>query len=272
MRTACAECSGQSMAVVHHYVHVSAALAATGPGPGTSSIYAGTPVAGPLSTGPIVTIVSADEASRAAATTAAALWNSYYSSSPLAPAQVTTAVVDSFPGSTTVGLASGVVCPDTDPRHLCGTVELSVLRGWELLFVDIFFHEIGHAVIYSGATAPGRSLDGGHHWSPYEPSEIFGPYIAAEPWVADYTVGAAGPGARCGPVPPNFRRVPTCAAPSPAPRAPSTTLVRSSSDNTAAIAGAAVGGTVAALILVAIVTTAGKPPTPTSSRFADAPI
>jgi len=184
-------------AVLNHYVRVTAALAATGAS-GTSSIFERDPVAQPLPTGPLVHITSADDASIGAATAAAALWNGYYAGgSPLPPATVSTHVVNTFDDATTVGLASGYRCPPDDPRHLCGPITLSVRRGWEPLFVDIFVHEIGHAVVYSNAQAAGRAVDSGHHWNPAEDSEIFGPRIAFSPWVAPYTITAAGGGAVC---------------------------------------------------------------------------
>jgi hypothetical protein len=222
-------------ALIHHYVHVTAALAA-------------------------------DDASVASATAAAALWNGYYKSgSSLAPATVSTQVVDSFSSATTVGLASGYACPPGNPRHLCGPVTLSVRRGWETLFVDIFVHEIGHAVVFSDATAPGRVIDSSHHWNPAEPYEIFGPQIASPPWVAWYTIAGAGGGnvcaansecstGTCGAVP-NFRRVPGMCVAAGAAAAQSTdsgagSTGNGSSGSTTAIA---VGVGVAVVVVVVVV-------------------
>jgi hypothetical protein len=230
-------------ALVRHYVHVTAALA------GTSSIFPGTVVPQSL-TGALVTITDADNASLAAASTAAALWNTYYPNSSLPPATVTTAVVDSFPGDTTVGLAYGWGCAGSDPRHMCGLITLQVLRGWEDLFVDIFFHEIGHAVIYASVSLADRALDISHHWNPAEPSEIFGPSVAFHPWVADYTIAAAGGGIACSTdadcdgvcaAVAGFQRVPgVCAAAPPAP--PPAPPPAASPAGSAAAGGAGGGG------------------------------
>ena len=254
------------MAIFQHYVHVTAALAATG---GTSSIFTGSPPTGPLPTGPLVAITAADAASRPAAMAAAALWNGYYpSGAPLAPATVATSVVDTFgPDVTTVGLATGTLCDAAaDPRHLCGAVTLQVKAGWEALFVDIFVHEIGHAVIYRGATAPpDRVLDAGHHWDPFEASELFGPSISFQPWLATYTVAAAGGGAACSgacngvcTAVADFRRVPGVCAAAPRPTAGSAggstaggSTGGSAGGGTAAAIGGGIGGVVLLVVLVA---------------------
>jgi hypothetical protein len=262
--------------IFRHYVRVTAALAATG---GTSSIFTGSPPTGPLPTGPLVAITAADAASRPAAMAAAALWNgSYPSGAPLAPATVTTSVVATFgPDSTTVGLASGTLCdPAADPRHLCGAVTLQVKAGWEALFVDIFVHEIGHAVIYRGATAPpDRVLDSGHHWSPFEASELFGPSISFQPWLAAYTVAAAGGGAACSgacdgvcTAVADFRRVPgVCAAGAPRPAGSAgsggTAAGSAGSGGTAAAIGGGVGG---AVLLVGVAACASRRSAATDSR------
>lgn len=259
------------MAIFQHYVHVTAALAATG---GTSSIFTGTPPTGPLPTGPVVAITAADAASRPAAMAAAALWNGYYpGGAPLAPATVTTSVVETFgPDSTTVGLATGTLCnPAADPRHLCGAVTLQVKAGWEALFVDIFVHEIGHAVIYRGATAPpDRALDAGHHWDPFEASELFGPSISFEPWLATYTVAAAGGGAACAgacdgvcTAVADFRRVPgVCAAGAPRPAGSAGGSAGSAGGGSTGSAGggtaAAIGGGIGGVVLLVVLVAAAR--------------
>ena len=267
--------------LIRHYVRVTAALAATGPGPQTSSIYPAPP-AGAAEPGALVVIASSDAASAAAAATAARLWNAYYPQSSLSPATVTTNVVDDFGGANTVGLASGVQCPPSDPRHLCSPVTLQVKRGWETLFVDIFVHEIGHAVVFRDATAPGRAVDGSHHWSPFEPSELFGPYIAAEPWLAAYTVAAAGAGETCAAdadcagvcaAVPGFQRVPRVCAPAvpapPAPAAPSPSPAAGSgsSGSTAAAVGGGVAGAVVLGLALAALTRRGAAPDPARESF-----
>lgn len=165
----------------------------------SDSMRVGAPVVRNTSAGPLVTVLTSDAASRAAVTDAAHLWNSYHPHFTGPVARVNGRVVTSWAGFTdvgpgTIGLAQCYECINYVPRLCCGIVDLYVLAAAGGLMFDVFVHEIAHAVLPATSTAysGGRLLTPAHHhWDPYEPGEIFGPYISAAPFLAAYTVAAA---------------------------------------------------------------------------------
>ena len=175
-------------------VRLNATLRATG-----GSMRVGGPVARDTTAGPLVTVVTADAASAAAVTDAAHLWNGYHPNYTGPLARVTGQVVSNWAkfddvGPDTIGLALCSECSGYTPRMCCGITDLYVLDVVGGLMFDVFVHEIAHAVLPATATAYNgnrqlRPLY--HHWDPYEPGEIFGPYISSTPFLATYTVAAA---------------------------------------------------------------------------------
>lgn len=181
---------------------------------------------GPHPTGRYVRVAGGNAEGTARASEAAWFWNNYDNGSYAGPtAEVAALVVADWAdtpygdlGPGTVGLATGHTdgCAPGFSGYICRDVTLYAHAAYASLAFDVFVHEIGHVIIPPGAEARAggvrRTLDAGHHWSPFEPDEVFGPYIAASPFMAAYTARAADPGSSR-----------ACDAAHPCPAGPNTT-------------------------------------------------
>jgi hypothetical protein len=197
------------MVFVVHPVRINGTTAAMGAAALLGSIRGpGTPAnTGPHPTGQYVRVAGGNAEGTARAAQAAWFWNNYDNGSYAGPTAVVAALVvadwadtpygDLGPG--TVGLATGYTdgCAPGFRGYICRDVTLYAHATYSSLAFDVFVHEIGHVLIPPGAeTCAGgdcRVLDGGHHWNPHQPKEIFGPYIDASPSMAAYTARAADP-------------------------------------------------------------------------------
>ena len=144
--------------------------------------------------GPLVQLISSDAAAAGPAADAVSLWNLYHplfsGTKMLVTAEVTpSGQLHSNPN--VIGLATcPTPCGSTSLMWCCSIVKLEISDTLGSGSTDVFFHEVGHAVIPPNAVAPGRAIDAGGHWSPEEPHEIMGATIEFPTFTADYTLAA----------------------------------------------------------------------------------